>query len=294
MMLSALNPYTIDKEFIKWYDDLELTDLGRCGPFFTWHREGCESRIDRVVASDKFKESFPEAIMKNLPWFKSNYQLVLLTPTSVTTRRKQERLFRMNAAWFLHDDFDTMVNNWSFNVFGHLGRQKNRILNLLDGIIKNYGSTDYSSSIEKLQRYLWMELEDILIKEDLMWAQKAKCKWFAMGDRNTKFFHAKANGRRCRNKIEAIKDEAGIWTNDVSRIKYMATNFFTNLFSNEDIDGAYPQIDCTFAPLDKSYKEDLQRRVSEEEIRGAIFSMGALKSPGPDGLTLSSFNTNGR
>ena len=38
------------------------------------------------------------------------------------------------------------------------------------------------------ERTLRNELEDLLNKEELMWAQKARTRWILQGDRNTKSF----------------------------------------------------------------------------------------------------------
>lgn len=101
---------SIDKEFINWYEDLELNDLGyNGGPLFTWKREGCESRIDRVVVNSKFKEIFSDTHVKHLPWFQSDPRLILLSTTSVSPRYRRDRPFRIVASWILHDDFPRLV-----------------------------------------------------------------------------------------------------------------------------------------------------------------------------------------
>ncbi|KAI9086907.1 hypothetical protein K1719_031068 [Acacia pycnantha] len=60
---------------------------------------------------------------------------------------------------------------------------------------------------EELQLSLWKELEDVLLQESLLWAQKARAEWSVYGDRNTRYFHAHANRRQKSKKIEAMKDD---------------------------------------------------------------------------------------
>ena len=48
------------------------------------------------------------------------------------------------------------------------------------------------------------EINETLIKEEVMWNQRSRALWIKCGDRNTKFFHAIANQRRRTKKIEGI------------------------------------------------------------------------------------------
>ena len=40
------------------------------------------------------------------------------------------------------------------------------------------------------------KMDDLLRKQEIFWAQRARIPWLKHGDRNTKFFHAKASQRR--------------------------------------------------------------------------------------------------
>ncbi|KAI9128451.1 hypothetical protein K1719_001444 [Acacia pycnantha] len=75
------------------------------------------------------------------------------------------------------------------------------------------------TSSTDLQLSLWKEVKDFLLQESLLWAQKAIAEWSVYGDRNSRFFHARANQRRKSKKIEAIKDEEGTWVYDIAKIK---------------------------------------------------------------------------
>ncbi|XP_028763107.1 uncharacterized protein LOC114721460 [Neltuma alba] len=107
---NALRTTPIDREFNNWVEELELVDLGCSGPFFTWKREGCESRIDRVLSDTKAKSYYLDAVVKNLPWFKSDHRPILfqLRP-GMSSRPSSNHPFRFNAPWVLHDDFSRLV-----------------------------------------------------------------------------------------------------------------------------------------------------------------------------------------
>lgn len=52
-------------------------------------------------------------------------------------------------------------------------------MNIIEGINKCISNIDHS--LESLQKKLWIELEEIILHEDLLWAQKARCEWFTLG-----------------------------------------------------------------------------------------------------------------
>lgn len=53
------------------------------------------------------------------------------------------------------------------------------------------------------------ELDVVLEPEEVLWFQKAREKWIALGDRSTKFFHTSTIMKRRHNRIEALKNEEG-------------------------------------------------------------------------------------
>ncbi|KAJ9556757.1 hypothetical protein OSB04_011371 [Centaurea solstitialis] len=71
----------------------------------------------------------------------------------------------------------------------------------------------------------------ILLKEEDHWRQRAKAHWLKEGDRNTKFFHAFANGRRKVNRIDKLKNDHGTWAEDPLEIRSLVTDHFNRTFS---------------------------------------------------------------
>ncbi|KAL0288976.1 UNVERIFIED_CONTAM: hypothetical protein Sangu_2635600 [Sesamum angustifolium] len=52
-------------------------------------------------------------------------------------------------------------------------------------------------------------LEELSTKDEILWKQRAKALWLNKGDKNTTFFHAKANERKLRKEVKALRDETG-------------------------------------------------------------------------------------
>ena len=80
------------------------------------------------------------------------------------------------------------------------------------------------------------ELDDLLLKHEIFWAQRSRISWLKHGDKNTKFFHTKALQWRRRNFIQGIKNHDDISVEDEEEIAGVATRYFENIFKAGDCD----------------------------------------------------------
>ena len=55
------------------------------------------------------------------------------------------------------------------------------------------------------------EINEIQVREEMMWNQRSKNLCLKWGDRNTKFFHATASQRQRKNWIMGLQDLNGVW-----------------------------------------------------------------------------------
>jgi hypothetical protein len=53
-------------------------------------------------------------------------------------------------------------------------------------------------------------LENLLEKQRIYWKQMGQIKWAALGEENTKFFHANASIKNNKNSIMSLKDSDGM------------------------------------------------------------------------------------
>ena len=76
------------------------------------------------------------------------------------------------------------------------------------------------------ERQLREEIEMLMIREEIIWAQKARNDWILKGDRNTKYFQTLVKQRRARNKILHLKIENGEFTEDLEVIENTLVTHF--------------------------------------------------------------------
>ena len=127
-------------------------------------------------------------------------------------------------------------------------------------------------------------LDDLLLKQEIFWAQRSRVAWLKHGDKNTKFFHSKASQRRRRNHIKGIKNSEGDWVEEEEDIVMVAVDYFDNLFTA----GTCSQIDDCLNTVPYKLTPEMQQELTfdftAEEIKDALFQMGPTKAFGPDGM----------
>ena len=106
--------------------------------------------------------------------------------------------------------------------------------------------------------------------EEVMWMQYSRTKWYNEGDRNSKYFHVIANGRRRRNKILSLKLESGEWSYDPDEIMEMGRRFFENLYTSSEVYNGSLVYGCTYPRIDENSLSMLGRGVLC--ILSALFS----------------------
>nr|GEW46000.1 RNA-directed DNA polymerase, eukaryota [Tanacetum cinerariifolium] len=116
---------------------------------------------------------------------------------------------------------------------------------------------------------------------------RAKIKWVVEGDENTKFFHGMLNKKRNQRSIRDIMVN-GTWIDDPMKVKYEFLDHFRNRFDKPPENRA--RIDICFPNvLSNDQRDDLERMVTKEEVKKAVWDCGSDKAPGPDGFSFSFF-----
>lgn len=96
--------------------------------------------------------------------------------------------------------------NWSSVRFGELPRTIEKTKNELDVLQKGPQTEATAAASKPVEN----RLVALLRKEEVYWLQRSRVGWMRQGDKNTKFFHRIASGRKWRNWIDEIQDEFGV------------------------------------------------------------------------------------
>ena len=182
-------------------------------------------------------------------------------------------------------NFTKKVRKWNYEVFGNLFARKKRVLARLNGIQK--ALANYSSeSLMRLEDHLIDEYSSILLQEEEFWALKSRINAATFGDRNTSYFHVNTVVRRQRNKIRCLKDDMGEWIIEEEVLKEHILYGFRKLYSTElemlYKDSHVSEFSGNF--LTEEERNWMGREVSDEDIKGGLWSLKPFKAPGPDGL----------
>ncbi|XP_074306080.1 uncharacterized protein LOC141641309 [Silene latifolia] len=212
-----------------------LLKLPYQGPQFTWtnNRESDElilERLDRAYASNSWCCLFPEARLWHYPVAVSDHAVIMLDASPA--RRRKRTPYRIDNWCLQHKDIEELVNtNWQLPF-----------------------DLQRAANFNQLKNCLKREVE---ITHDY-WLQRAKIRHAQEGHAPTKYLFQKARTQKNRNRIGALKDNEGYYT-----------DFTLHL------------------TVDQS--QWLDRPFTAEEVRDAVFSIGDNKSPGIDGLTSAFF-----
>lgn len=143
-------------------------------------------------------------------------------------------------------------------------------------------SAGLSSGDRERRRELESKLKFVIREEKLKWLQRCKDKETLEGDCNTKYFQAKANGRRRKCQIQSLSQEEGEVEGQENLVKYI-TNFYKNLFRHSKENSLNLHFDG-ITKVTEADKVKLIEPFTLEEVRKVVFDIKQNRAPGPDGF----------
>jgi hypothetical protein len=169
------------------------------------------------------------------------------------------------------------LQEWSKANFGVVNRELEQARNKLAELM--------SMNADRREiRAVADEMNELLYREEMMWMQHSRINWLREGDRNTKFFQNKAVWRARKNKIKKLKDDNGIWQENSKVMGQMAINYFKDLFVVEENLVTDPVLELFEEKITHDMNDQLCMDFLDKEISDALFQIGPLKAPRPDGF----------
>ncbi|XP_073362888.1 uncharacterized protein [Aegilops tauschii subsp. strangulata] len=136
------------------------------------------------------------------------------------------------------------------------------------------------------------KMNELLYQEEMIWLQRSRISWLKEGDRNTKFFQNKAVWRAQKNKIRQLTDSGCVVHSEFAAMSEIANNYFHEIFSADATLVAASVLDLLEPMVTEEDNAELCAAFSDKEIANAMFQIGPLKAPGPDGFPARFFQRN--
>lgn len=111
-------------------------------------------------------------------------------PSTLSNLMSKIKVTKMALKWWNH---------------AHFGNVHTNIQNLKTHI-DHLQAQPQTSLVIQMERNAQEELDEILLRERILWKEKAKTKWLEEGDANTRFFHLSTIIHRRKNYIPYILD----------------------------------------------------------------------------------------
>nr|GEV57284.1 RNA-directed DNA polymerase, eukaryota [Tanacetum cinerariifolium] len=251
--------------------------LGGCS--VTWCHNSAKkmSKLDRFLIFDNLMCSCPSISSTSLDRFLSDHQPIITREAHYDYGPIPFNKF-MNKLKYMKEK----IRIWARLHKESLNSRKSILkaeLTDLDGVIdKEEGSDADGYRRREVVRFI-QEVEKVDVMEVAI-----------EGDENSKYYHAVLNKKKGRLTIRGVVD--GIWMESPHLVKHEFFEHFKNRFEKPNKSRILLERDFV-KRISLEHNDDLEREVSNEEIKRAVWDCGIDKAPGPDGFTFgnSSFVT---
>ncbi|GKC52415.1 RNA-directed DNA polymerase, eukaryota, reverse transcriptase zinc-binding domain protein [Tanacetum coccineum] len=177
------------------------------------------------------------------------------------------------------------IKQWSNNIKMLERNRKTVALEEINSIEKRIDVGSAMPSDNDHCLILLQEIEKIDKFASIDLIQKARVKWDIEGDENSKFFHGLINQKRQNKMINGIMVE-GNWITNPCLIKDDFLQFYKRKFQAQDTQVMFFNLSHSHS-LNCMDRETLERQVTLEEIKEAVWDCGSSKAPGPDGYSFA-------
>nr|XP_027098875.1 uncharacterized protein LOC113718155 [Coffea arabica] len=291
-----------------------LLDAGFSGSRFTWcnNRQGQAriwKRLDRLLYDQLALDLGIMYEVLHLGRAPSDHAPLLMAASSRLDNSPKP--FRFLNCWTSHQSFlEVIRHNWQVDFMGDPLYVLAAKLRKLKKVLREWSKHEFGDIFEMVkvaeQEVIQAEncfdedpsvqhqiclserrarLIQAQANEDSFWRQKARIRWLADGDKNSKFFHATVAERRSKSVIHRIKSSGGDWLCSEEDIGREAVSFFQGLFSDQSGTNNFHGLDVIPKVVTERDNDELERFPSLEEVKEVVFSMDADSAAGPDGFS---------
>ncbi|KAF7825904.1 reverse transcriptase [Senna tora] len=268
--------------------------------------EGCvHERIDRCLINRAWKFRFPLARLETVPVTESDHTPLILKFSRGPLR--SQKVFKFEQFWLDHDQclplieqawndgvssegldaiclkisvVSSKLQEWEKSTFK---RADKKIMKLQSELGDKYNEASVEGRMEEING-LKRKIALLRKQEEQFWEARAQVKWLRSGDKNTRFFHAMTLQRRSTNRISRIQLDNGEWEIDESQFPEVFSGLYSDLFTSSNPPDPSSLLEAFPVKVTEDMNIALLRRVSMDELKTAVFSLGSLKALGPDGL----------
>jgi hypothetical protein len=307
----SARPESLMRDFREVLSHCDLHDVGFIGLPWTFDNKQKGDRnvkvhLDRAVASPVWSAMFSEHRLRHLVSSRSDHCPILLSADTETNVRPDRPIRRYEIVWEREPSLSAAVEEaWSRRVpVGDLGDVAASLSSMISSLYSwkrehfksvPRGIEKKRAQLEALQAAnddasvltrtgLEKEMDELLYRKEILWMQRSKIAWLREGDRNTKYFRRRTSWRKKKNRIRKLKRPDGSWTCDTAEMEGLATDFFQSLFTRDKAVNPNLITDMISPCIMDDMNSNLCAPFSDKEISDALFQIGPLKAPGPDGF----------
>jgi hypothetical protein len=287
-----------------------LHDIGFSGLPYTWDngRSGNANVrvcLDRVVVDPAWRDAFDDAKVRHLVSSRSDHCPILVELRREEWEGREQRVFRYEIMWERVDSLlEEIKKMWCSTADKENLGGLASVLRNMQQAMRRWSREHFGAVIAKLN-ILRRELEEIksrtavnradihvvtdrmdelMFHEEMMRLQRSRISWLKEGDRNTGYFHRRAQWRARKNKIKRLKRHYGSFTEAPNEMKGLAVCFFEDLYGLDREVRPDLIMNQVEVKVTQEMNIELCKNFTTKEIVDAMFQMGPMKVPGPNGF----------